>query len=237
MSCRTLGLMTAAALALTGCEAPAASQVTLQEKLLPHPNPTNYVFDASVSEVKNAVKRGYEKWRDEQREKYADKVWKGAGGTKGKHLLTLALQLSGLTQFLWKGDGDALAKGILTKPGNENDAYIYGGDTPVGESQVYFKDGQPLIYYADFHIHLSAVGPQKTQVDIYTYDSSLVTGVDESWSPHGPSFISVSVPPTTIEEYRILLGIGEKLGTKSMPRLVTPGWDSPVKLLTKTRER
>lgn len=227
-------------LILTGSNRSYSGQgklITILEGILAHPNPTSYEFDAGPDVIKAAIKNSYEKWRDGQRKKYREKVWGGAGNAKRKHCLTLALQLSGMTQFLWKGDGDALSKNILTKPGNENDAYIYGGDTPVGESQVYYKDGQPLIYNADFHIHISSLGAHKTRVEIFTYDSSVVTGVDLSWSPHGSSFISVKVDPTTIEEYQILLGIGDQLGTKNMPPLVTPGPPSPVKELKKTRTR
>jgi hypothetical protein len=237
---RLLTKLVAIALLFAGCEqrhGTEAEQVTLQERILSHPNPTSYEFDAALGDVKEAIKTGYDKWREEQRKKYREKVWKGAGDTKSKHLLTLALQLSGLTQLLWKGDGDSLAKGILSKPGNENDAYIYGGDTPVGESEVYFKDGQPLIYYADFHVHLTAASPKMTRVEIHTHDSNVVTGVNESWSPHGTSFTSVKVEATTIEEYEILVGIGEQLGAKGMPPLAVPGPDAPVKQLKLSRER
>jgi len=139
--------------------------------------------------------------------------------------------------LLWKGDGDVLAKNLLTSPGNENDAYLYGGTSPVGESQVYFKSGQPLIYYADFHIHLTAISSNKTRLEIITYGSRVIAGLDQSLSPHGPSLIFVEVPPTTIEQYRILLGIGEELGAKEMPLLVAPGSGAPVKELIFSRER
>jgi hypothetical protein len=65
----------------------------------------------------------------------------------------------------------------------------------------------------------------------------VVTGLDESWSPHGPSLISAEVDPTTIEQYQILLDIGRQLGAKEMPPLLTPGPDAPVKELTLPRER
>jgi hypothetical protein len=234
-----LALFVGTALTFTGCRhlGSQSEQVTLQEKLLSHPNPMSYEFDAAVRDVQGATQKAFDKWREEQTRAYQSSVWKGSGDTNSRHLLTLALQLSGSMHLLWKGDGDALAKDLLTKAGNENDAYLVGMEAPVGESKVYFKNGQPLIYYADFHIHLTAVGLQRTRVEIFTYDPNVVTGVDESWSPHGPSFIGVKVDPTTVEEYQILLGIGAQLGTKDMPPLVTPGSDSPVKELTLPRER
>jgi hypothetical protein len=235
MSRWLLGLLIGTTLTLTGCGQQHVREVILQQRLLPHPNPTAYDFDADVSHVKGAVKRAFDKWRDEQTTKYQAMVWKGSGDAETQHILSLVLQSSGLMQLLWKEDGDAPTKDTFTKPGNENDAYIFGGDTPVGESQVYFKDGQPLIYYANFHIHLTVVSPQKTRVEIFTDDSSLAAGLDKSWSPHGPALIFVKVDPTTIEQYQILLGIGEQLGTKDMPQLVTPGPDSQVRQIKKPR--
>lgn len=230
-------------LTLTGCgQSPVGqspvSRVILQEKLLLHPNPTNYEFDVGVGDVRESLKRAYDdEWRLAEAKKNRGRVWKGDGDADAKRLLTMLLQL-GPGSLFFRGDADALAKGILTRPGNENDAYFYCTDSPVGESQVYFKDGQPLIYFADFHIHLTAVGPQKTRVEIFTYDSSVNTGVYAPWSPaQGRSFIYVKVDPTTVEQYQILLRIGEQLGTKGMPLLVTPGPDSPVKELTLPRER
>jgi len=112
----------------------------------------------------------------------------------------------------------------LTKLGNENDAYFYGTESPIGYSEIYFKDGQPLIYFADFHIHLSAVKSQKVRIDIFTYGSSVNTGMHAAWSPaHGTKYVYVQIPPTTVEEYQILLRIGEQLGVKDMPPIVKPG--------------
>jgi hypothetical protein len=139
--------------------------------------------------------------------------------------------------LIWKGVADVLTRGALAKPGTENDAYLSGGGTCIGESKTYFKDDQPLIYFADFHIHLTALDERKTRVEIFTYGSYVVTGLDESWSPHGPSLISAEVDPTTIEQYQILLDIGRQLGAKEMPPLLTPGPDAPVKELTLPRER
>jgi hypothetical protein len=108
-------------------------------------------------------------------------------------------------------------------------------EVPYGESQVYFEGATPLIYYADFHIHVIPVASGKTRVEITAYDSRVAAGVDRrfSWVSSGPGLFVVAVAPTTVEEYQILLGIGEKLGTKNMPPLVLPGADAPVRQLVK----
>lgn len=231
------GLVAGMALVFTSRGQQPLGEVAIQERLLPHPNPTNYEFEASVSDVKNAIKKAFDKWLTEQSKHNRERVWKGNSDPEAKRLLTMLLQLPPGSLF-WKGDADALSKHLLTKPGNENDAYFYGTDSPVGESQVYFKDGQPLIYFADFHIHITAVESRKTRVEIFTYDSSVNTSVNAPWSPaHGRSFVYVKVNPTTIEQYQILLGIGKQLGKNDMPPLVTPEPDVSVKELTLPRER
>lgn len=229
MNHRLIIIFVATTLIVASCDGQPgnrADQVTLQRKLLLHSNYTNYEFEASVPEVKSAIKSGCAEWRSELSLKYSNMVWKGDGDALAKRLLSQALQLSGEEHLLWKGDADLLAKNLLIKPGNENDAYLYGDISPIGESQVYFKNGQPLIYYADFHIHVTAVSPKKTRVDISTYDSSVAVGVDENWSPRGPSLIEVDVDPTTIEEYQLLLNIGKQLGAAEMPPLVLPRADA-----------
>lgn len=227
-------------LTLPGCEqrqSGQTGQVTFQQRVLPHPNPTNYEFDATIGDVKDAIKKAFSKWREEELKLRERRVWNGPGDAEAKRRLTAALQRPPMYLF-WKGDADALAKDLLTRPGNENDAYFYGTDSPVGESQVYFKDGQPLIYYADFHIHLTAVGPKRTRVEIFTCDSSVAAGAEKSLTVHryGNSLITANVDPTTVEEYQILLRLGEQLGAKDMPPLIIPGTNSPMKQLTKPRQ-
>jgi hypothetical protein len=235
----SLALCFLSALILSGCgqfHASHDSQVTLQARLLPQANLTGYQFDAPLQDVRAAIKRAFgDEWFLAEARKNSLRTW-GGGDAKAKYLLTLALQLPPGSIF-FKGEADGLSKHILTKPENENDAYLFCTGSPFGESQVYFKDGHALIYFADFHIHLTVVEPRSTRVDIFTFDSSVVTGVDETWSPHGPSFISVSVDPTTVEQYEILLRIGRELGIDDMPPLVTPGRNASIKELTMARRR
>jgi hypothetical protein len=230
-----LGFMAGIALAVAGCGRAPVPQVVLQQRLLPHPNPTNYEFEARISDVKTAIQRacGHE-WEKELAKKNRGTVWRGGGDPQSRRLLTDALQKP-VPRLFWRGDADALARGLLTRPGNEDDAYLYNFNAPV-ESQVYFKDGQPLFYMADFHLHLAALSPGETRVEIFTYDPAVGTGVDERWSAHGPRLITVIVEPTTVEEYQILLRIGEQLATKNMPLLATPGPNPPVKELRKPRQ-
>jgi hypothetical protein len=237
MSNKFLALFFGLAVVFSGCMQHEITEVTVQEKQLPHDNPTSYDYQATIGDVQSAVKMAYgDKWREEEFQKNQGRLWEGPGDARAKKSLSEALQQSG-ADLLWKGDAGALSENVFNKPDNENDAYLYGGTSPVGESQIYFEGSQPLIYYADFQIHLTEIRPKETRVEIFTFGSRAITGLDESWSPHGPSFVSVEVSPTTIEQYQILLQIGQQLGTTNMPPLVTPGPDAPMKELTLPRER
>jgi hypothetical protein len=224
-----------ALLLLPGC---GPNSVALQRKPLARPNPTNFVFDASVAEVKLAVKKWYDKRRHEELKANKTREWPGHADEETRKSLTGLLRLPPAMLF-WKGDADALAKFLLTKPGDENDAYFYATDSPVGLSQVYFKDGQSLIYFADFHIHLAELGPMKTRVEITTYDPVVNTTARGPWSLErgGRPFIYVPVDPTTVEEYQILRGIGEQLGATNMPAVLVPDSNAPAQPVTKRIRR
>jgi hypothetical protein len=222
-------------LSCTGCD-PHRQTIAFEQKTLAHPNPTSFEFEAPIGDVKNAIKKvfGSESAADRMPTNQ-HKIWQRGGDDETKRSLSDLLQQPGGT-LLWKGDADALADNVLTKPGNDNDAYLYGGVSPAGESQIYFKDHRPLVYFADFHIHLTSISSRKTRVEIFTFGSRVVTGLDKGWSPHGPAYIFVDVFPTTVEEYQILLGIGDQLRVTNMPPLEVPGPDDPIKELKLPRE-
>jgi hypothetical protein len=206
----TIVLLSAISMHVTGC---AQSQV--RARVLKAKNPTSYEFDAPLKRVKTAITNAFGlEWRREQEMKTQIVRW-------GWH----STEVSQGAALYWKGQADVSSRNLLTKPGNEDDAYLEGSLFCVGRSQIYFRKGQPLVYFADFHIHLAAVNPQKTRVEIFTYGPRVVAGVSR-FHAHGPAFVFVDVAPTSVEEYQILLRIGEQLGAKDMPSLVVPKPDA-----------
>ena len=96
--------------------------------------------------------------------------------------------------------------------------------TPIGKSVVYFARGKPLDYLAEFHLHLVERGPKETQVDVWTHKPEVNLGKVFHFGTRGPGFaeIYVAIEPTTIEEYEILLRMGQLLGEKNMPPIIVP---------------
>lgn len=161
----------------------------ISEKQLPQKNPTEYVFDAPIADMREAMREAF------------------ASGYRGMHIV-------------YPETNDPVLSGFLSEPGNENDAYMYNWHTPIGESPIYFRRGRPLPYLAKFHIHVTVISDAQTRVQIFTQNPEVIAG--ERPGIHGWAHNYVSVEPTTIEEYEILLRIGAELGASEMPELWLP---------------
>ena len=192
---------------------------TIQRKILAHGNPITYDFDKSLAEVQQAIKVACgNKWRMEQSSK--DLPLTGMDTLQGSSLL-------------WRGEADALSNFILQQPGNEQDAYLFGGDTSFGKSRIYVRGNTELPYFADFHLHLTTLGATKTRVEVFAYEPRVVVGINRS-AVHGPAFIFLKVDATTVEEYEILRRIGAALHVEGMPDLIIPGLGSAEVDITKS---
>jgi hypothetical protein len=109
---------------------------------------------------------------------------------------------------------------------NEDDFYLHSYNDPFKPSALYVdssKVGYP--YVAEFYIHLTAIDSFSTSVSIKTFNSVIAIGHSIIPNFHNGGYLggSKKVPPSTIEEYEILLRIGKALGVESqMPKLVLP---------------
>jgi hypothetical protein len=127
----------------------------------------------------------------------------------GDHILDFA---SDSSHWSW---GEA----FLTKPGNENDACLFQTNT----SKVYFSKDDTVYQTVMSLIHITKIESNTTKVEIFTDESS----INIEYNPYPQAFhagiSSKKVPPTTIEEYEILLKIGEELHMAyKMPKLILP---------------
>ncbi len=148
-----------------------------KEKLLV-PNPTSYVFDAGIEDVRKAI------------------------------LTRVEDSLDGYTVYAKEDyDNDILSKNI------KNDALLRNHYDV--KSKMFFRFGNPLPYSPEFIIHLDSISEKKTNVVVFTSDTTIVVGgigfghVGYTWEK--------KVSPSTIEEYEILLLIGQQLGQEGMP--------------------
>jgi hypothetical protein len=114
------------------------------------------------------------------------------------------------------------SKGVLDRPGNENDAYIRNFHSPIGPSPIYFANGKPLQYLCEFHLHIERKSPTLTQITVIPYHSEVIAGLSPLGLHGSPANIYVTVSPTTVEEYRLLLELGKAIGEQGMPDIILP---------------
>ena len=147
-----------------------------KEKLLV-PNPTSYVFDAGIEDVRKAITRVED-------------------------------SLDGNTVYAKEDyENDIFSKNI------KNDALLV--NICDVKSKMFFRFGKPLPYFPEFIIHLDSISEKKTNVVVYTSDTTIVVG--GIGVPHFGYTWEKKVSPSTIEEYEILLLIGQQLGQEGMP--------------------
>ena len=141
-------------------------------------NPTSYVFDAGIEDVRKAI------------------------------LTRVEDSLDGYTVYAKEDyDNDILSKNI------KNDALLRNHYDV--KSKMFFRFGKPLPYSPEFIIHLDSISEKKTNVVVYTSDTTIVVG--GIGVPHFGYTWEKKVSPSTIEEYEILLLIGQQLGQEGMP--------------------
>jgi hypothetical protein len=95
----------------------------------------------------------------------------------------------------------------------------------ICKSKIYQrKNGDSLEYRAWFYLHLEKIEEKKTKVSIRTLEPEVIIG--RELFPSLPHLVrkdkTLPVEPSTIEEYEILLKIGNLLGERDMPPIRLP---------------
>jgi hypothetical protein len=95
----------------------------------------------------------------------------------------------------------------------------------ISKSMIYKREnGSSLDYEAWFYLHLEAAEKNMTKVNIRTIEPKIIVG--KELLPLPPHFVrkdkTIQVEPSTIEEYEILIKIGNLVGEKDMPALNLP---------------
>jgi transcription elongation factor GreA-like protein len=112
---------------------------------------------------------------------------------------------------------------IFINEGNKSDLIIVSEPNPVvSYSKIYKKFWKSLEYVAKFQLHFVSLSETETKIEIITLDPKVLY-----WSLNlfnsGHSYVNFkAVEPTTIEEYEILLRIGNLINEKNMPSLKVP---------------
>jgi hypothetical protein len=176
----------------------------IAKKTLKQKNPTTYVFNYSAQELKQRIVAAFQIERQ----------------SAGSFCVFLRCEAPFLISAETK-ERATFARHLFDNPENTDDVYLHSYGEPFGLSAIYFANGKPLRYRAAFHLHLAGINEHSTKVTVLTQNPTVINGA-KCCSPHGYYSNDVTVEPTTIEEYRILLYIGQVLNVRDMPPLQTP---------------
>ena len=157
-------------------------------------NPTSHVYNFNVDSIKNIIKQNFSNYQ--------------------YYKLSLADKSRPLTFNIFRDSS------------NKNDFVLeefinFHNCT----SKVYIKkNGTPYIYCAIYHIHLQNISKNQTRVSVFVKDPNVLKGLSRLPTlPHfSKEWVYLPVKSTTVEEYEILLIIGNALGGKDMPPLKIP---------------
>ena len=155
-------------------------------------NPTTYIFNANIDEIKNIISSNFSKYN-----------------FNGMILRTL-------------DNNNTFSEAIFNNPNNKNDAYLYSHD--LINSSIYYKDSKPLLYSVSFHIHLDSIDKNHTSVQVNSMHPEVIVGTKFGFSDNMKLRTADfrKVEPSTVEEYQILLIIGNSLKDRNMPTLIMP---------------
>jgi len=193
-------LLLVIAIFLAACGAPRVEQ-----RALPEPNPTSYDFAAPIEAVHGAVDALYQR-------QFSERPLNTFSVIKSSDELLSDEQ-----------------RRRFAAPGGADDRYLWFMHDPMSLSQVYLVGGAPAPYIADFYLTIEALDGRATRVAVEALGAQVLAG--KTLLPrHELSRANIYVPvsPTTVEEYRFLLRIGEMLGQPGMPSLqlpIAPGED------------
>ena len=156
-------------------------------------NPVEYVFNTSMDSIYNIIKQ-----------LYIPKMWL-YDATRG-NMVSYEI------------------RELFIQPKNNSDFFLMPMDY-ICKSKIYQRmNADSLEYMASFYIHLETISEKKTKVSIRTIEPKVKIG--KALFRSLPHFVrydrTLPVEPSTIEEYEILLKIGNLVGEKDMPPLHLP---------------
>jgi len=185
------------------------SCIGFRTKHLKEKNPTSYVFHAPLTVLRDRIVKDFTKSRSE-----------------GINDLISVQEISKM-QWIIKDVNNfkntEKYQRVFEKPENILDLYLTPANNPaVSNSKVYKKFWKSLEYSAEFQLHMTSINEGETKIEVITNNPEvLYFGFNIFKTGHSYVYFK-EVEPTTIEEYEILLRIGNLAGEKDMPSLKLP---------------
>jgi hypothetical protein len=201
-------------LVISSCNSRPPKEIVVEQ-----PNPTAYIFHFKFESVKETILKSLNYYKFQST--IGKENFDSDKGELVSYECLLAEPYSKSTAQMWP-EGEK----FFYRPNYNTDIFIYTyGYAP---SMVYFSTNgkDPLIFTANYYLHLDKLDENTTKVTVITINNRVMTGRELLPTPQmcgfGRSAIFKTVPPTTVEQYEMLLQIGTTLGEKNMPKKIIP---------------
>jgi hypothetical protein len=174
-------------------------------KILKKRNPTDFVFSLPKDSLASVVLKIFKEFRYTNSPVYSSSV---LNFYHDGHRTPVSFVAESFAEHVF-------SKRYFETTGAKDDIYLYNlvGAWP---SPIYYSNGQPLLYRTSFVITLTSKESNKTLLTVKAESPVILKGT-ECCGPHGSYSKEIPVPPTTIEEYTIILLIAEELGVEIPP--------------------
>lgn len=185
------------------------SCIGFRSKSIEEKNPTSYIFHMPLTVLKERIVKDFTTDRS-----------KDINDLRGIQEIS---RKQWIIKDIYNFNNIEKYKRIFEKPENKIDLYLSPtGNPAVSYSKVYKKFWKSLEYNAEFQLHFTPINENETKIEVITHNPEvLYFGFDIFNTGH--SYVNYKkVKPTTIEEYEILLRIGNLVGEKDMPPLKLP---------------
>lgn len=186
-----------ALLFLVGC----SKSDKMEVRVLKQPNPTSWTFPVSKDSLRNKIIQIFSEHEEFGSPTYRSSVFMILTESKVKVPILFRIEWREVSIFF---------KDYFAEAKNRDDL-ILRNDAIAWASPIYFSGGEPLPFRSSFAISFDSLSINSTRLNVTAINPTVIHGF-ECCGPHGRYGREIAVDPTTIEEYTIILLIGEQLG-------------------------
>jgi hypothetical protein len=197
--------LTLSSILIVSCSGPGP----IEKKKLVAENPTEQILDVPHNELEQQIVSIFKNYSYINSKYYNSSLFYYNVEDFGKMFVAFHAETS---------DHQVFSSEYFAKPGTRDDIYLYTHEYWL--SPIYYSEGEPLEYLTPFSIKLTSISETSTKIKITAEDPKVIHGT-ECCGPHGRYAKQISVSPTTIEEYSLILFIAEQIGVSNLKPLVT----------------
>jgi hypothetical protein len=182
----------------------------IRKRILLKDNPTELVFPLSKDSLRTAVINIFNSNAEIRSKFYNNSIFYLT--TNDGEKVPIAFRAEGIENSIF-------TEVYFTNNPNSEEVYLYNSSGSSWLSPVYYvDDNKALPFRSSFIVAFDSLETNKTRLKVTAENPVVIYGT-ECCDPHGYYGKEVAIPPTTIEEYSLILFIAEQLAV-SAPALI-----------------